>query len=314
MHSGIAAVFFSLAVSAFGQAVITDIGPDIRSTSVKIAPGQVVTVRVRGLKTKFGSGQVATSVPLPTDFSGVSVTLRQNINLRIVPLPLIRADLSDACAWTVITPDPAVRVPCDDPDAGTLVFQVQMPYTLVSNGTAPLGSRPSAIADAVLSVQENGQAGRDLRVVPVLDQVHILRRCSGPDRLFGEDQCTPDIYHADNSAVTPSNPARSGEILVGYAYGLGRPEVLIDAGILTPLPGLRLETPVSVQFPGLATNEDAAIYSGLVAGQVGLYQVNFRVPALPSGLPACGPDRTSNLTMVVRGVVSSDTVGFCAEP
>ena len=36
------------------------------------------------------------------------------------------------------------------------------------------------------------------------------------------------------------------------------------------------------RFIGLATDEDTAVYSGLVPGQVGLYQVNFRVPALPN--------------------------------
>jgi uncharacterized protein (TIGR03437 family) len=270
-------------------------------------------VRVRGLKTKFGSPQVATSLPLPTDFGGVSVMLR-GYGDRSMPLPLIRADSADPCAWSVVTPDPKIQAPCADPDAGTFVFQVQIPFRIVVNGTWPLNTVPVLVSDLVLFIQENGQAGPGLRVTPVLDQVHILQKCSGPDRLFGEDQCSPDIYHGDTSPVSASNPARSGETVVAYAYGFGRPEVLIDGAIATSAPGLRLETPVSVHFPGLGTDEDTAVYSGLVAGQVSLYQVNFRIPALPSGLPACGPGRTSNLTMIVRGVVSSDTVSFCAEP
>nr|AUN35949.1 hypothetical protein [uncultured bacterium] len=305
---------FLAEVSAFGQAVVTDIGPDTKSPAIKIAPGQVVTLRVRGLAKRFDSIQVATSVPLPVDFGGVSVTLRQNNDVTGVPLPLIRGDFADACAWTVVAPDPTLQPQCNDPDAGVFVFQVQMPYKLVVNGPGPLGEVRQIVADAVVSVQENGRVGRDLRVVPVLDQVHILRTCFGADQLYGEERCSPQIYHNDGKRVSASNAARSGEVLVGYGYGLGRPEVLIDAGTATPEPGLRLETPVSVQFTGLATSENMAVYSGLVPGQVGLYQVNFRVPPLPNGLPACGPGRTSNLTMIVQGAVSSDTLGLCAQP
>ena len=274
----------------------------------------MITLRVRGLTTKFASTQAATSLPLPTNFGGVSVTLRQNNNLNGVPLPLSRRDFADACAWTVVAPDLSLQPPCNDPESGMFVFQAQVPYTLVANAPGPLGEVRWIVADGILSVHENGRPGRDLRVVPVLDQVQILRRCSGPDRLFGEDQCAPEIYHGNGTPVSASDPARSGESLVAYAYGLGRPEVLIDAGTATPAGGLRLQTPVSVRFNGLTTDEDTALYSGLVPGQVGLYQVNFRVPALPNGIPACGASRTSNLTMVVRGTVSSDTVGFCAQP
>src|SRR5262252_6993363 len=79
MNRRIGVIFIFLAeVSAFGQAAITDIGSDTKSPTIKIAPGQVVTLRVRGLTKRFDATQVATSVPLPVDFDGVSVTLRQN--------------------------------------------------------------------------------------------------------------------------------------------------------------------------------------------------------------------------------------------
>ena len=310
-----AALCSSVAVlSTFGQAIIVDVGPGTTSSSVKIAPGQIVTVRVRGLTTRFTSTQAATSVPLPTNFGAVSMTLRQNNNVSGVPLPLIRGDFADGCAWTIVAPDANSQPPCNDPDAGMFAFQAQIPYSLVANAPGPLDEVRHIVSDAILAVHDGGRPGRELRVVPVLDQVQVLRRCSGPDQLFGEDRCAPEIYHADATPVTAANPAKSGESLIAYAYGLGRPQVLIDAGTATPQSGLRLETPVSVRFTGLATDEDTAVYSGLVPGQVGLYQVNFRVPALPTGLPACGASRTSNLTMVIRGSVSSDTVGLCAQP
>lgn len=310
-----AVLFSSLSLaSLFGQAVITDVGSGARSSSLKVAPGQVITIRVRGLTTRFNSTQVASSLPLPRDFSGVSVTLRQNNNVTGVPLPLIRGDFADPCTWPAIAPPPGSQPPCNDPDSGSFVFQVQMPFNLVVNASGPLNEVRTIVSDAILSIQENGRLGRELRVAPVTDQVQILRKCSGPDQLFGEDRCTPEIYHGDATAVSASRPARSGEYIVAYAYGLGRPEVLLEAGSATPSGGVRLETPVSVRFTGVASTEDTAVYSGLVPGQVGLYQINFRIPDLPSTLAACATNRGANLTMVVRGPASSDTVSFCAQP
>src|SRR5689334_2512548 len=50
MNRKLVVTFIFLAeVSAFGQAAITDIGSDTKSSTIKIAPGQVVTLRVRGL-------------------------------------------------------------------------------------------------------------------------------------------------------------------------------------------------------------------------------------------------------------------------
>jgi uncharacterized protein (TIGR03437 family) len=301
-------------VGVFGQAVITQVGSGPGSSSLKVAPGQVLAVRVRGLTTKFDSTQVATSLPLPRDFGGVSVTLRQNNNVTGVPLPLIRGDFTDTCAWHVVAPDVTLQPPCNDPDAGSFVFQVQMPFNLVVNGTGPLNEVRTIVADAVLAVQDSGRTGRDVRLVPVLDQVQVLRKCSGPDQLFGEDRCIAEIYHNDGTAVTASKPARGGEQLVAYAYGLGRTETVIEAGTATPNGGLKLATPVSVRFTGFASNQDAAVYSGLVPGQVGLYQVNFRVPDLPGAMAPCDANGASNLTMIVTGLASSDTVGFCAQP
>src|SRR3954447_3663207 len=104
MKTLLAVSFCSIcACAAFGQAVITDVENE-NTRTLKIAPGQILTVRVRGLAKRFDSTQGATSLPLPRDFGGVSVTLRQNNNTTGVPLPLIRGDFTDNCAWTVVIP------------------------------------------------------------------------------------------------------------------------------------------------------------------------------------------------------------------
>jgi uncharacterized protein (TIGR03437 family) len=100
---------------------------------------------------------------------------------------------------------------------------------------------------------------------------------------------------------------------VAYAYGLGAPETPVESGQATPGKGVRTARPVSVTFTGLPTSKNATVYTGLVAGQVGLYQINLRVPALPPALSACNTTRLGNVTMVVQGSASSDTVTFCAQ-
>src|SRR2546423_12624496 len=126
MKTKLAILFSSLAsVSTFGQAVITEVGSATPS-SPRIAPGQIVTVRVRGLAKRFASTQVATSLPLPRDFGGVSVTLRQNNSTTGIPLALVRGDFADNCAWPVVIPNPTSQRPCNDPESGMFTFQVQI--------------------------------------------------------------------------------------------------------------------------------------------------------------------------------------------
>lgn len=57
-------------------------------------------------------------------------------------------------------------------------------------------------------------------------------------------------------------------------------------------------------------------------GSVGLYQINFRIPEVPSGTPRCsrpgtvGPGGyviTSNLTISIQAGTSFDSIGICVE-
>jgi hypothetical protein len=64
---------------------------------------------------------------------------------------------------------------------------------------------------------------------------------------------------------------------------------------------------------------ERAIYSGLTQGFVGLYQVNFKAPAIPPNTPKCSSEVRSNLTVTI-GVgtglwgPSFDGAGICVKP
>ena len=125
------------------------------------------------------------------------------------------------------------------------------------------------------------------------------------------------VTHADGSLVTAASPAQSGEEVVAYAVGLGLTTPTVPTGQATAA-----ATPTSETFTldfnfrpnALATQPASAfspLYSGLVPGYVGLYQINFVLPHPPAGTPACSGTVRSNLTVSVGGQFSFDGAGIC---
>ena len=102
--------------------------------------------------------------------------------------------------------------------------------------------------------------------------------------------------HADYSLVTAANPAKPGEILIIYLAGMGTTSPRIASGYPTPL----LLVPVTVQPTITVDGQPANIaYAGLTPTGVGLYQINFTVPANA---------RAGDLNLVVtQGGVTSNT-------
>ena len=171
---------------------------------------------------------------------------------------------------------------------------LQIPFDLVPNSPGadnttcpPLGCN---FNDAVLVLSEGSGTGKSLRVLPVVDQVHLLNSCTDNISTIGLEghsayasyACVPAIAHADGSWVTSATPARPGEELVAYAFGLGAPTTRFDTVSATPAAGVPLGRPVSIAFPGIASQTGAQPdYVGLVGGSAGLYQINFHVPSVP---------------------------------
>jgi uncharacterized protein (TIGR03437 family) len=105
--------------------------------------------------------------------------------------------------------------------------------------------------------------------------------------------------HSNGTLVSQSAPAMGGEYLVVYLAGLGDTTVPVASGAASPSSPLAEPTVT----PTLTINGTPypILFAGLTPGLVGLYQMNFQVPA---GLPA------GNITVVVsqNGQVSNQTV------
>lgn len=83
--------------------------------------------------------------------------------------------------------------------------------------------------------------------------------------------------HSDFTLVTDSSPAQPGEYLVAYLVGMGLTDVQVPDGSASPSSPL---ASVAVA-PGVTLNGEAVhvAFAGLTPGGVGLYQINFQVPA-----------------------------------
>jgi uncharacterized protein (TIGR03437 family) len=90
------------------------------------------------------------------------------------------------------------------------------------------------------------------------------------------------IHFADNSLVTPGNPAAAGEVLVIYATGAGSFDNTPADGAgapSSPLASTKIQATVTV-----GGSPAQVFFSGLTPGFVGLIQINIQLPAtLPAG-------------------------------
>jgi uncharacterized protein (TIGR03437 family) len=294
-----------------------------------VAPGQVIPVMVTGLQTVLPlPGLVrAQRVPLPTTLSGISVTLNQTLPDRSWQLPIFAIQQTNNCAGT-------------NAAAGCLVtaIVVEIPYDITVPN--PYVANPVAQSVTTLTVTENSATSQTFQVSPVYDRVHILRSCDIGGSSFGSGSCYPLVAHADGSLVWqdvrgPGGVAQThtealpGETLVMYAYGLGAVTTPVTLGAPSPVPAAVVAEGVDLRYDyspdaGAALPEiggrpllnSQPVFVGLTPGQIGLYQINFVVPAPPAGTQPCGLAGSSNLTVSVLGVGSQsfDGVGICVDP
>jgi uncharacterized protein (TIGR03437 family) len=170
---------------------------------------------------------------------------------------------------------------------------------ILAGGGFPASTRVSIQGRAahILSILP---AAIDLLVpagIPAAGAVHVRLQADSPSpfdprfdgTLIAYDSApqTATTIHEDWSAVVSADrPARAGEILHTYAFGLGPtiPAVPFGQATSTPAP---LATPLSCtdRTPPLASTGPPVevIFAGLTPGMIALYQVDWRIPATAAG-------------------------------
>jgi len=309
------ALIIGVVLSAAGVGVAAEPSPVVGGgyvspTHLKVAPGQVVTVFVPGVATGIEGPIHASGPTLPNELAGIAVTLHQSRGTSPLPVPMFAIEPWETCSAGLFLACTSERL---------AAITVQIPFELSTNdpgGTVIGGS------EAMLVVSEAGVESAGFRVIPAIDQIHVLNSCDTaiPFGYLGSP-CEPVVTHGDGSRVSPSSPARGNEVLVLYAFGLGRPVGDVSTGSPAPAPiaieGLRVRFDFGVSLEPSVPPPDGAPtpeYAGLVQGLIGLYQINVRIPEIPIDTPPCTGAVASNLAISVGGPWSFDGARVCVEP
>jgi hypothetical protein len=107
--------------------------------------------------------------------------------------------------------------------------------------------------------------------------------------------------------VTPSPaPVVNQELYLNFEY---------RANANAYIPALTVRGINAVIPPAAAALLPKPLFAGMAPGSVGAYQINFIVPPVTNSVPNCDQYSvvSSNLTVTVFSVNSSDAVGICVD-
>jgi uncharacterized protein (TIGR03437 family) len=133
----------------------------------------------------------------------------------------------------------------------------QLPYD------TPLGT-------ASLTVTANGVTSAAATVIVAATAPGVLT--------YGDNWAV--VQNQDYSVNGPSNPAKAGSYVTLYGTGAGAVSPAVPTGAAASASPLSYAANVTVSINGVPA---VVSFAGLTPGNVGLLQVNLRIPALPSG-------------------------------
>jgi uncharacterized protein (TIGR03437 family) len=319
----LSAVYAMSLARLFGQGMTLS-GSGYTTPQIRLAPGQIVTLFVSNTKT-VSSNQRATTVPLPTTLAGFSVGIRQLGTVATTfPAALLSVQQGSVCEGNRTVPGCSMTA-----------LTVQVPFEMVLQAEPPLPTE--------LIVNDNGTQSEPFLVAADEDHIHALTTCETQGSMADGSPssfqpCSGLVTHADGSLVSSKSPAKAGEVVVIFAVGLGPTSPAVKTGTATPTPAPVLANQIlTIQFdfrpnavPSrpyvnpliLAAGVPGPIFAGLTPGQVGLYQINVKIPDSLPPIPACSGTSPvpfsgfvqSNLTIDIGGVNSFDGAAICVQP
>jgi uncharacterized protein (TIGR03437 family) len=166
------------------------------------------------------------------------------------------------------TTDTTIPLPVTLGGTSVIIGGIQAPVSFVSPGQIdaqvpfelPAGQPYQVIvsANGALTTPESVQAGSASPGLSVLPSGYV------------------QASHQDGTAVTDSSPAKPGEYIAVYLVGMGPTTIPVSSG--APGPGSPFAN--TVNAPSITLNNEATsfIFSGLIPGLVGVYQVNLQIP------------------------------------
>ncbi len=219
-----------------------------------------------------GSGPYYTAQSIANSAAGVAGLYAPNTfvtiygtNLAYATAYLTPAEVSGGVLPTVLG-STGVRVLINNIPANIYYVSPTQVNLLIPTSLAPGPAMLQLVVDALA-----GPA------IPIM----LLNAAPG---FFQLDATTVLGVHLDGSTITAASPAKSGEIVVLFASGLGptNPAAIPDqipqaAASVTPMSSF------SMLINGVAVDPHQILYAGVVPTFAGLFQINVQLPAnLPS--------------------------------
>jgi uncharacterized protein (TIGR03437 family) len=170
--------------------------------------------------------------------------------------------------------------------AGTTVFVNDIPAPLLSVSPVQVNFQvPYGVTGATVEVRLLTPAG----------QASMRFALAGASPVISQTSGVGNIVHATGTPVSEIAPAQRDEVVVLFASGLGEVQPPVATGTAAPSspPATTVAAPL-VRVGGIPAEVQ---FSGLVPGQIGLYQVNFVVPQGASG--------TVFVTLEMNGIASN---------
>jgi uncharacterized protein (TIGR03437 family) len=181
--------------------------------AIFVAPGEIVRMEVVGLKTTLPPMTQAVSAPLPTNLSGISVTIRE----------YYKQFLADPFTLSGSLKAPIVAIQ----QAGATYLTFQIPYELYFNDAG----NPYYQHDLIIS--EAAGDSPPSTIIVHDDQIQVITSC---DQNPYANPCSALVTHADGTPVSVDSPAVPNETVVIYSWGLGYVNGNVKTGDLTPSP------------------------------------------------------------------------------
>jgi uncharacterized protein (TIGR03437 family) len=283
---------------------------------VRIAPGQIVTLYISSTSNAIRDLR-ASSTPLPTSLGDLAISIRQDTT---IPARLLSVSQGPIC-------DPQKT----GAGCSLAAVTIQVPFEIQLRSEPPLATE--------IVITQNGTESGAFIVGADNDHVHVITTCETQASLsdgsaFQFLPCTGLVTHADGTLISSKSPAKPGETIVVYAYGLGRTSPTVPTGDVSPSPAATIvnqNLAISFDFrpnaipsrpymAGASVSSDLK-FAGLTPGQVGLYQLNVRIPdTIPSFAPCTGTGPAalfgyveSNLTINIGGISSFDGAAICVQ-
>jgi len=291
---------------------------------LQAAPGQVVTMFVRDVPRSADGrlrSETASGLPLPVALGGIAVTIVQASGTLKAPIFAVRQESECQAAGV------------DEASCLLTAIQIQVPYDLDADISLSRLRRVIYAPLAQARIDVDGRSGRPFALQPLPDNAHVLTSCDASWDTSAGKECQRSVYHADGRVADVNAPAKPGETVVVYAYGLGATSTNTVAGAaatsgapVTDLLGApRLAAALLKDFLNASSSSPRVFadsrtlgdvipiaYAALMPGRVGVYQVNITLPQDLTSYP-CGGDVHSNSVLNVTSLQGTESIALCIQ-